>query len=79
MAAMISNLFLAAVTAAMPTTDGGVPDAGARATGRVAVTILAGARIAAGEEQHSTVPAPQDSSVRAPGGQASAARLVEFH
>lgn len=51
---------------------------GARMEGRMAVTIISGARIAAGEVQHAALPPIQDSEVRTPDGGKSRARLVEF-
>lgn len=79
MATMTSELFLvAAALAAAPAPPQEAPYSGARGAGRATVTIMAGARIAAGEVQQSTVPAVQDSSVRAPDGEAAPARLVEF-
>lgn len=46
--------------------------------GRVSVTILEGARIAASEAQDAELPPLSDSQVRTPDGQQHAARLVEF-
>ena len=79
MGAMTLVLLLAAAASAVaPAPRQDAPQAGARATGHVAVTILEGARIAAGEAQQGDVPALQDSNVRGPDGSASPARLVEF-
>ena len=81
MAAMTFGLLLLAAAATPVSTDSRpqpAPHAGARAEGRVAVTILAGARISAGESQHAALPAIQDSSIRAANGSVSPARLVEF-
>ena len=81
MAAMFLELLLLATATTASTTDSR-PDsgayAGARAEGRVAVRIVAGARIAAGESQHIALPALRDSSIRAADGSVSPARLVEF-
>ena len=73
-------LLLAAAATAVPA-DSRTASAhytGARAEGRVAVTIVAGARVAAGESQDLSLPALQDSSIRAANGSVSPARLVEF-
>ena len=76
----IELLLLAAALAAPPSADRDTPAsyAGARAEGRVAVRIVAGARIAASEVQDAALPPVQDSVVRAPDGSGSPARLVEF-
>lgn len=76
----IDLLLLAAALAAPPPADRGGPQpyAGARAEGRVAVRIVAGARIAASEIQQASIPPLQDSLVRSADGSASPARLVEF-
>ena len=73
-------LMIAAVAAASPATDQASSGsyAGVRAEGRVAVRIVEGARIAAGEIQQSNIPAVQDSVVRSADGNTSPARLVEF-
>lgn len=81
MAAMTFGLLFLATAATAVSTDSptqSAPYAGARAEGRVAVTILEGARVAAGESQDVSLPALQDSSIRAADGSASPARLVEF-
>ena len=79
-AMIVELLLLAASTATSPegSRSGPASYAGARAEGRVAVQILAGARVAAGEAQDSALPPVQDSSVRAANGSISPARLVEF-
>ena len=76
----IHLLLLAAALAGPPPADSGpaLPYIGARAEGRVAVRIVAGARIAASEIQDQALPRLQDSAVRTPDGTASPARLVEF-
>ena len=76
----IELLLLAAALAGPPPADRGPAAvyAGARAEGRVAVRIMAGARIAASDIQDAALPPVQDSVVRAPDGSASPARLVEF-
>ena len=73
-------LLLAAAVSASPLSDKvDAPGyARVRAQGQVAVRIVGGARIAAGEIQHSDVPKVQDSQVRSPDGNSSPARLVEF-
>ncbi len=82
MAVMTLELILLAAAAAAgpPAADRGQSSdyAGARAEGRVAVRIVAGARIAAGEVQHVGLPAVRDSSIRTADGRISPARLVEF-
>ena len=76
----IELLLLAAALAGPPSADRGPSSAyaGARAEGRVAVRIVAGARIAASEVQHAALPPLRDSIVRTPNGNANPARLVEF-
>ena len=79
MAAMsFSLLFLAAAALSSPQSPTLDRPAGASAIGRVSVTILEGARIAASEAQDAELPPLSDSQVRTPDGQQHAARLVEF-
>jgi hypothetical protein len=80
MAAMTAHLLLFAAALASPPTDRGAAPSysGARVEGRVAVRIVAGARIAASEAQDSTLPPLSDSLVRTPDGNSNPARLVEF-
>ena len=81
MAAMTTGLLLLAAAATFASPDSPTTAAtytGARAEGRVSVTIVAGARIAAGESQETSLPALRHSSIRAADGSVSPARLVEF-
>ena len=79
MAAMSLSLLILSA-AALSSPQATTPDrpTGASAIGRVSVTILEGARIAASEVQDAGLPALSDSQVRTPDGEQRAARLVEF-
>lgn len=77
MAAMLAHFVLLVAAAAAAPSDGSRAT-GARAEGRVSVTILSGARVAAGEAQDEALPALRDSSIRNPEGEPVPARLVEF-
>ncbi|WP_162888196.1 hypothetical protein [Sphingomonas mesophila] len=76
---MLSLFLSAALGASAPQPDKSRPAwVGARAEARVAVRIVAGAKIAAGEKQSLDVPPLSDSQIRTPSGNVAAARLVEF-
>lgn len=78
MAAMILELALLAAAAPNVPAASGAQAPSARAEGRVAVRIVSGARLAAGEQQDSALPPLSDSLVRTSGGGTAPARLVEF-